>query len=208
MQGHLSGNRDGGADALQTGGVNAQPCGHVGVRRLTDSRSRHVALFGGLAAVAAGGCWVAKAGGILAAGLQPPILFELAPLLMAVAVLALAWQLPPSARRTTSVGLAVLAAAAATPVLLDELAPLPHLVTGAGMAAANLLVLIGLALVGGHLHAVLPLLLAVITVPAVIAGGLLMMLLGERALEIPILVLGAVWAALGVSMIQGRHRAA
>ena len=40
------------------------------------------------------------------------------------------------------------------------------------------------------------------------AGGLPMMLVGERALEIPILLLGATWIALGVFMIQRRYRAA
>ncbi len=148
-----------------------------------------MALVGGLAAACAGASWVGKAAAILATGIQPPMLFELAPLLMAVAVLGLAWQLPASAQRTTSARVAVVASIAAMPVLLDEVTPLPAFVTRAGMATANLLVLVGLAVVGVYLHRhlrrVLPLLLALMTVPAVMAGGALMMLLANAHSRYP-----------------------
>lgn len=200
-----------GAEALHTAGVTTNLDAAVGQGRPRDLRLR-VTLLGGLAAAGAGACWVVKAGAILATRTQPPLLFELAPLLMATAVFGLAWQLPPSATRTTSAAVGVGAAAAATPVLLAQLVPLPGFARGAAMAAANLLVLVGLAVVGvylrRHLGRGLPLLLAVLTVPAVMAGGLLMMLLGERALELPILVLGVAWTLLGISMVRGRYRAA
>lgn len=163
-------------------------------------------LVGGIAAICAGACWIVKASAILATGVQPPVLFESAPLLMAIAALGLASQVTGSSRRVASMLVAMVALVAATPVLLDEVAPLPAFVTGAGMATAHMLILVALAVVGldlrRRLHRVLPLLIAVMTVPAVVAGGLLMALVGERALEMPILLLGGAWTALGMSMLQ------
>ncbi len=167
------------------------------------------ALMGSAAAVAAGCCWIAKGGAILITGVQPPVLFEVAPLLMAVAVVGLARQLPVSSVRAVAVTLGVIALAAATPVVADEVTSLPRMVTGAGMALGQLCVLMCLAVAGWQLRrrqrAVLPLTLAAATVPAILLGGLLMAVLGERALEIPILALGFGWIALGAHLARGRY---
>ena len=167
------------------------------------------ALTGGAAAVAAGVCWIVKGGAILSTGVQPPVLFEAAPLLMAVAVVGLALQLRTSRVRAVAVTLGIVAVAAATPVIADEVTSLPAMVTGAGMALAQLCVVVSLAVAGVQLRrgrrAVLPLALAIGTVPAILVGGLLMAVLGERALEIPLLALGSAWIALGAYLARGRY---
>ncbi|CAN5216777.1 hypothetical protein BH20ACT5_BH20ACT5_04150 [soil metagenome] len=159
--------------------------------------------------MAAGSCWIAKGGAILIAGVQPPVLFEVAPLLMAVAVVGLARQLPVSRVRAVAVTLGVIALAVATPVVADEVTSLPRMVTGAGMALAQICVVVGLAVAGWPLRrrqrAVLPLALATATVPAIVLGGLLMAVLGERALEIPLLALGSGWIVLGAHLARGRY---
>ncbi len=169
-------------------------------------------LLAGIAAFTAGAFWVAKGAAIIATGVQPPILFEAAPALMAVAVFGLAWQVPRSLRRRTALGVSTAAFLAAMPVLLQLIVPVPESVAGAGMATANVLVLVGLALVGlylrRHRRVVLPIVLAIATVPAVMAGGFLMMLLGERALEIPIVILGVGWTMVGASTARGRYSTA
>lgn len=170
---------------------------------------RFSALMGGAAAVAAGGCWIAKAGAILSTGVQPPVLFEVAPLLMAVAVVGLALQLPVVRVRAVVGTLGIIAVAAATLVVAGEVTSMPRMVSGAAMAVAHLSVVAGLAVAGWQLRrtqrAVLPLAMAIGTVPAILLGGLLMAVLGERALEIPLLGLGCGWIALGAHLARGRY---
>lgn len=152
---------------------------------------------------------LAKGSSILLTGDQPPLLFEAAPLLMALAVLGLGRQLPGSRARSVCLGLATAAAAASLPVLAGALFSLPEAITGAGMALAQLAVVGGLAVAGVRLRRrasdTLPLALAVATLPAVLLGGLLSTVLGERALELPLVGLGAAWVALGIAQVQGRY---
>jgi ABC-type uncharacterized transport system permease subunit len=176
-----------------------------------DSRIRRIAeVAGGLAAVTAGLSWTVKAVAILATGDQPALLFELAPLLMAVAVLVLGQQLPPGKARAVCVGLAALALVGGVAVLAGALVPLPTVAYGIAMAGANVSILVSLVTAGlslrRRLGAQLPLVLGLATVPALLLGGLAAELLGERALELPLVALGVAWVVLGLGLARGRYR--
>ncbi len=128
---------------------------------------------------------------------------------MAVAVLGLAHQLPPGRPRTISSVVATAALVSAGAVLVDQLVELPDVVYGIAMASANLMILGGLVVAGlslrRRLDASLPLVLGLVTLPAVLAGGLAAIALGERVLEVPLVLLGALWVALGTLLLRGRY---
>jgi hypothetical protein len=88
---------------------------------------------------------------------------------------------------------------------------LPTVAYGVAMAGAKLMVLVGLVTAGLSLRrrqeAHLPLVLGLVTLPALLIGGLAAGLLGERALEVPLAGLGAAWIALGVPLGRGRYKA-
>lgn len=180
--------------------------------RSTASSSRIIALtgaVGGIAAVAAGLCWAVKALVILATGRQPPLLFEMAPLLMAFAVLSLALELPTGRPQVVAACASTVAVLGGVVVLLSHLVPVSATGYGVAMASANLLVLVGLVSAGLSLHRQLreslPLALGLVTIPALLAGGLAAALVGERALELPLVALGAAWMVLGVLFARGRY---
>jgi hypothetical protein len=161
--------------------------------------------------VAAGLCWVVKAVAVLATGQQPALLFELAPLLMACAILVLGQQLPPGKPRIVCAVVASTAIVAGMIVLGGHVMQLPTVAYGVAMAGANLMVLVGLVTAGLSLRrrqeAHLPLVLGLVALPALLIGGLAAELLGERALEVPLAGLGAAWIALGVQLGRGRYKA-
>jgi hypothetical protein len=165
---------------------------------------------GGIAAVAAGLCWTVKAVAILATGQQPAFLFELAPVLMAFAILVLGWQLPPGKPRTICAVVATAALLAGLAVVTGQVMLLPAIAYGIAMVGANLLILVGLVIAGlslrRRLGAHLPLVLGLVTFPALLVGGLAAELIGERALEVPLVALGVAWIALGVQLARGRYR--
>lgn len=167
-------------------------------------------VVGGIAAVAAGLCWTVKAVAILATGRQPALLFELAPLLMALAILVLGRQVPPGKPRAICAVVATAALLAGVAVLAGQVMPLPTTPYGIAMAGANLLILVGLVTAGLSLRrrmgAHLPLLLGLFTFPALVIGGLAAELIGERALEVPLVALGLAWIALGIRLSRGRYR--
>jgi hypothetical protein len=187
-----------------------QPSSHPDATPVAGRSSGRAATIGGLAAITAGACWVVKGGTILAIGVQPTLLFDLAPVLMALAVVGLAQELPPSRHRTLCLGAAALALVFGLPVAIGELIPLSDMITGIGTAAAIVLIVLALGIGGIKLRqqhgALLPLVLAVATLPALLVGGLLAMVVGERALEIPIVVLGVAWAALGLSLLRRQYQ--
>jgi hypothetical protein len=187
-----------------------KPTSHSDGTSCADRSSGRAATAGGLAAIAAGVSWVVKGGTILATGIQLPLLFESAPVLMALAVLALSQELPHSRHRTVCRGAAGMALVFALPVPIGQLTMLPDVVTGIAIAAAILLTLLALGIGGINLRqqrgALLPLVLAVATIPALLVGGLLAMVAGERALEIPIVVLGLAWAALGLALLRRQYQ--
>lgn len=188
--------------------------------RLGSGEQRHSrwpgldgSILGGVCAVLGGLCWVGKSSAILATGVQPGVLFELAPLLMVVSVVVLARQLIPSPARTRAELLAAAAGLAAIVVAANEAVRLPEVVAGTAMAAANLLTLTVLIIAGMQIKrrvegtaGWLPLMLGLGTVPAILMGGALTAVLGERALEVPILALGLIWAVFGVCLATRRYR--
>lgn len=159
--------------------------------------------------MAAGLCWTVKAVAILVTGHQPALLFELSSLLMAVAVLFLGQQLPPGKRRAVCVRVAAGALLLGLGVLIDEVMPLPTVAYSIALAGANLLILACLIMVGlsvrRRLGSPLPLVLGLVTVPALLLGGLAAEIMGERALELPLLALGVAWMVLGVQLSRGRY---
>lgn len=164
---------------------------------------------GGVAAAAAGLCWTVKAMAILATGEQPPLLFELAPVLMAGAVLVLGRQLARERPRHICTGVAVAALVASAAVLAGQVIPLSPVAYGVAMASANALVLVGLVVAGISLRGCrrghLPLALGLVTLPALLVGGLVAEIFGERVLEVPLLALGIAWVVLGVELSRGRY---
>ena len=185
----------------------------TGERRHSRWRGLDGSILGGVCAVLGGLCWVGKSSAILATGVQPGILFELAPLLMAVSVVVLARQLIPSPARTRAELLAAAAGVAAAVVAANEAVRLPEVVAGTAMAAANLLTLAVLIVAGIQIKrriegvaGWLPLMLGLLTVPAILMGGALAAVLGERALEVPILALGLIWTVFGVCLATRCYR--
>ena len=165
---------------------------------------------GGVAAAVAGLCWLVKAVAILATGQQPPLLFELAPVLMAAATLVLGRQLRPGRARTVCVVAASGAVVGGTVVLINQVARMPTVAFGIAMAGTNILVLVGLVAAGASLRqqmTPLPLVLGAVTIPALLLGGLLAEVLGERALEVPLVGLGVAWVVLGIQLGRGRYAA-
>lgn len=156
-------------------------------------------------------CWVFKGGAILTTGVQPPLLLDLGAVLMAAATLALAQGLLPSRHRTVCAGAAGLALVCALPALTGEIIALPDVITGTGAGAAALLTLLALGVGGSEVRrqqgALLPLVVAVATIPALVVGGLLATVAGERTLEVPIVALGAAWVAIGLSLLRQEYQA-
>lgn len=167
------------------------------------------ALAGGLGAIAAGLCWIIKGSAILVTGDQPALLFELAPSLMAVAVVVLGSQLPHGRARGVCLGAGAASFLLGLGVLVDQVRALPTVASSIAVAGANLLVLACLVVAGSSLRrrlgSRLPLGLGLVTVPALLLGGLAAALVGERALELPLVVLGVAWTALGERLARGHY---
>lgn len=163
--------------------------------------------LGGFAAVAGGLAWIVKGGMILAVGVQPPLLFELGPALFAVGLLAVFLRLEPRGR-IRQAG-AVLAAFAVIAGAVSLVAPvddgdfsLALLVSSVALIAG--LTLLGVAarresLFGPGAASSLPLYLGLGTIPALMVGGGLAVI-HERLLEIPVVLLGVLWAYLGIRL--------
>lgn len=171
--------------------------------------------WGGVAAIAGGALWIAKAGAILLTGVQPALLFEVAPLPLALALVALAASLqPPSALQRVALGAAVAAAAcgAATSALaLTGRAVEPWI----GLAFVGILVALTASGIlvrmrrGMGRWSAAPLALAAAF--PLLAFGLPGVALAagvgdiDRVIEVPILLLGAGWVVLGAAMIGTRR---
>lgn len=138
---------------------------------------------------------------------QPEYAFEVAPLLFALATLGLARWVPRSRVRRVGTVLAI------TAVLSCLVAALSAAVSG-GVLGPDLgigvltmtaaLVVLGVPIrhsglaVGG-----LPFMLGVGTIPAVLVGGALSTI-DERLLELPIVLIGLAWIAVGLALVRER----
>ncbi len=183
-----------------------------------------LAVAGGLAALVGGLLWAVKAAAIMATRVQPPIVYEIAPLFFPIAVVGLYALL--NDRRSwlaraglTSAFAAELAAVASvlglflgpaewTPTGPEGSRPVTVLTPFIALAAYG--ALLGLLLVGivvrrtGSLPgkwAALPMVLAATAIPLIVFGVVLQAI-NERLFELPTLFIGLEWIALGAAMVR------
>ena len=155
-----------------------------------------VAPIGGVAALLGGLAWFAKGVVILGGGDQPPLLFEVAPVLFGIGLVSLAHAvMPPSRRRTAAMVLAGIVIIAGLVAAVTEAV---GEVAGAAIATASLALVAGLITLDRHRRWPTPLAwwIGVAMVPAVIVGGMLSEI-DERLLEIPLVGLGVAWMVVG-----------
>ena len=159
--------------------------------------------IGGLAAMVGGLLWVVKGGSILLTGQQPPVIFEAALPLFALGLMGLHARLEGRGGPMGKAGILVAYAALAAAVLL-LVAPLPPLYAIAGFGSFLGLVLVGSATLQARIlpppWSALPLALGLGGPLSILAGGGLA-LMGERLLEIPIVLVGLAWMLLGYSVL-------
>ena len=177
----------------------------------------------GIALVVGGACWVVKGVAILISGVQPPVLFEIAPIFFIVGLLGLRARLGSRGGRTATAGGACLALAALLSVatwLLSVADDGP----GSSRSSENefqptlllafIALLAGLTLLGlatrwtqvlGDRWSALPLALVVAAPVMMIAGGGLEAI-NERLLEIPLVMYGLGWMGLGYALIRSVRR--
>ncbi len=170
-------------------------------------------LVSGAAAVLGGTLLIAKAVAILTTGNQPPLLFEVAPIALALAFQGLLVLVKPAGFRRTIVQSVIIAtvisaiAGITTGTAVNEgLSSLFDVVAGLGPMALLIylgrLVMITRSLAGSWRF--LPVALGLGTIPALIVGAILEATLGERFLEIPLLVIGLAWILTGHQMWKQR----
>ena len=171
------------------------------------ARRSAVLVSGGLAAVAGGALWGVKSLNILLTGDQPPLVFELAPLLFGLAVTALAAvDRRHASRARWALALGCVAVVAGSAAALSDLA---GELWGPAIAVAMIAVLVGLILLGSASRSPIgsvewvALAIGLVTVPALLVGGALS-LIDERLLEVPLVLLAGMWIWLGGLMIRER----
>lgn len=177
-------------------------------------------ISGGAAAIG-GLCWLIKSGLILLTGEQPPLLFEIAPAFFAIAIVGLAGRLNGQSRLARA-GV-VIAIAGGVAALLNALRELLITVTGMVLVEIELISILagfgwlfGLLFVGipvwrrqifSEKWRFLPVLMAVSPLPMIILFSLMGEVMGieaswgERLIEIPLLLLGLGWMALGWRLV-------
>lgn len=169
---------------------------------------RYISRWGGLAMVVGGLFWVIKASAILLVEVQPPLIFEVAPLFFALGLLGLYLQLPPSAGRLglTGVVIASVALVARLAATIYEAMPGARISTGDDFVFPySLFVLIGTL---GIFLSLLLLGMATLRSRGLpppfhvlpLAVGCFAMLFSATAalhIEVPILLIGCLWLFLG-----------
>ncbi len=173
--------------------------------------------WGGIAALVGALCWAIKGASILITGYQPPVIFEAAPALFAVALVSLAGSalaralgagVAPSTRDRAVYALGVVAWIAG---VVSAVTAFGEEVWGPAIAVASLSTLTGLVLygVGGRgaippLPGALPALaIGIGSIPIIVVGGALSEV-NERLLELSVLVLAGLWAWLGLVLLAPR----
>ena len=168
-----------------------------------DAGTTTLARLGGVAALLGGLAWTVKGSVILGGGDQPPLLFEIAPVLFGVALLSVVHStMPPSRRHAAALGLAAVSALAGLAALVSDLV---GQVAGVALAISSLALLTGLLVLGtsGRWPAPLAWWIGVAMVPALVVGGILSEL-DERLLEIPLTCLGLAWMVVGWAALSDR----
>jgi hypothetical protein len=169
------------------------------------ARVKHLTRFGGAAALIGGVAWLVKGLTILIGADQPPLLFEVAPMLFGLGLVSVAHStMPPSPRRTAVFGCAGVATSAGMVALVSELV---GEVVGAALAISSLTLLVGLLTVGRARPWPGPLAwwIGVAMVPALIVGGLLSEI-DERLLELPLICLALAWMVVGWALLRAQPR--
>jgi hypothetical protein len=176
--------------------------------------TRRVALirWAGLAAALGGMLWAAKGSAVLLTGDQPDYIFELAPLFFSLGLLALYARLEGGGGEAARLGgalawsgLALMLASAALYLVTggEEGFPIGVIIALAALSILAGLVLLGMAVrrteaLPGRWRS-LPLAMGAAVIPLLMVGGILETL-DERLLEIPIVLLGLAWSALGYAI--------
>lgn len=152
----------------------------------------------GVAALLGGLAWTVKGLVILAGGDQPPLLFEIAPMLFGFGLLGLAYSALPS--RRAPLGFGVLSVLAGLAALVSDLV---GEVAGVALAISSVALLIGLLTLPRHGRWPAPLAwwIGVGMVPALVVGGILSEI-DERLLEIPLVCLGLAWMVVGWALLR------
>jgi hypothetical protein len=149
-------------------------------------------------AVVGGVAWVVKGGAILVGLDQPPLLLDVGVAAFPVTLVCLA----ASAHRRASLSLGVVALVSGWLALATEVAGRDQ---GPTILVSSLALVLGLALLGGagpEQRAARA--LGLLTVPVLLAGGLLA-ILDERLIEVPTVVLGLAWLLLGLALAGGPY---
>lgn len=161
--------------------------------------------IGGAAGVAGGLCWVVKSGSILATGIQPPLMLDLALPLLAASLVGVAYLvLPPSRRRKVVATAAWLAVGTGQVALTGELlGEVLEEILDPFIAAWALALLTGQLCLLSVRPAPAPLTFwtGAATVPALLVGGVLAEV-DERLLEVPLLCLGLAWTSIGLMTLR------
>ena len=159
--------------------------------------------LGGLAAIVGGFMWVVKGGAILLTGHQPPVVFEAAMPLFALGLLGLHARLDGRGGTLGKAG-ALVAYAALASAAIVLVTPLEPFFAVAGIGPFLGLVLLGSATLRARVFrppwSALPLAMGLGGPLLILAGGALA-LMGERLLEIPIVLVGLAWMLLGYSVL-------
>ncbi|NUR15634.1 MAG: hypothetical protein HOQ13_04900 [Dermatophilaceae bacterium] len=184
--------------------------------------SPRLLLVGSVASAVGGLFWAIKAAGLMIAGVQPPVVYEIAPMFFPVAVLGLYNLLEGNRSRLARAGLTLAGIAelcAVVSVLGMYMGPAQWIPTGDTVTV--LTPFITLAAVGSIVGTLLvgivirrtaslpdrwksyPMGLALSVIP-LIASSALFQALNRRLFELPTLVIGLEWIVLGAVMARQR----
>ena len=174
--------------------------------RQSGMRSASWSRIGGIGAMLGGACWVVKSVSILLTGIQPPLLFEIAPVLFALGLIGLHARIDGAGGRPATIGLtlAILSGGlAAIDLVRNEPTSsesFSAVTFGAFLASLAALIFLGFATRRADALPApwrsLPLAMGVLTFPLLMVGGALESLSG-RLLEVPLLVIAVAWIWTG-----------